>query len=61
MPTSPTWMAYAGDGLNCIDAVPIAIQRGTFCNAYLGQVHLPSLLSILPSWKTDSAEPHPTA
>ena len=38
MPTSPTWMAYAGDGINCIDAVPIAIQRGTFCKAFLGQV-----------------------
>ena len=38
MPTSPTWMAYSGNGINCIDAVPIAIRRGTFCNAFLGQV-----------------------
>ena len=52
MPTSPTWMAYAGDGINCIDAVPIAIQRGTFCNAYLGQVHTAPLLPVLRLWKT---------
>ena len=49
MPTSPTWMAYAGDHVNCIDAVPIAIQRGTFCNVYLGQVQHSCLLNLLPA------------
>ena len=34
---TPGWRTPA-TGINCIDAVPIAIHRGTFCNAFLGQV-----------------------
>ena len=42
MPTSPTWIAYKGDHQECIDAVPVAVQRGTFCRAFLGHVRPPS-------------------
>ena len=53
LPTSPTWIAYKGDHQNCLDVVPIAIQRGTFCRVFMGHVRpLAVLLSCISALRS---------
>ena len=51
-PSAPTWMMYAGDHTHCMNSIPIAISRGSFCKYYQGaarvyQLYEPWVLSML--------------
>ncbi|KAK9821580.1 hypothetical protein WJX81_008053 [Elliptochloris bilobata] len=39
-PTGPTWILYSGNEQQCTELVPMLLQRGTFCEAYVAQARV---------------------